>query len=46
VADTLVHGNRLLVDSIDVTRPPDIIALTFKSGEHKATLMLALQPLR
>lgn len=46
VANTLEHGTRWLVDSIDVTRTPDIIALTFKSGEHKATLMLAPQPLR
>lgn len=35
-----------LIDSIDMTRTPDIIALTFKSGELHAALLLAQQPLR
>jgi hypothetical protein len=47
-APVLAHpqDNRLLVDAIDITRTPDIIALTFKSGEKKAALLLAQQPLR
>lgn len=40
------QGSHMLVESIDITRTPDVIALTFKSGEHKAALLLAQQPLR
>jgi hypothetical protein len=40
------QDSRLLVDSVDITRTPDVIALTFKSGERKAVLLLAQQPLR
>lgn len=39
-------GSRLLVDSVDITRTPDVIALTFKSVDHQAVLLLAQQPLR
>lgn len=35
-----------LIETIDVARTPEIIALTFKSGEQKATLLMAAQPLR
>lgn len=35
-----------LIDSIDVVRTPDIISMTFKVGEQKATLLMAQQPLR
>ncbi|KFE57147.1 hypothetical protein [Pseudomonas syringae] len=35
-----------LIETIDVTRTEEIIALTFKSGEQQATLLMAPQPLR
>lgn len=35
-----------LVETIDVARTPEIIALTFKSGGQQATLLMAPQPLR
>ena len=40
------QDSTLLIDSIDVARTPEIIALTFKVGELKATLLMAQQPLR
>ena len=40
------QDSTLLIDSIDVVRTPEIIALTFKVGELKATLLMAQQPLR
>jgi len=40
------QDSKCLIDSIDVVRTPEIIALTFKVGEQKATLLMAQQPLR
>lgn len=40
------QDSKWLVDSIDVVRTPEVIALTFKVGEQKATLLMAQQPLR
>ena len=40
------QDSTLLIDAIDVVRTPEIIALTFKAGEQKATLLMAQQPLR
>lgn len=38
--------DKWLVETIEFALTPDIIAMTFKGGEHKATLLLAQQPLR
>lgn len=35
-----------LIETIDVTRTEEIIALTFKSAHQQATLLMAPQPLR
>ena len=40
------QDSTLLIDSIDVVRTPEIIAVTFKVGEQKATLLMAQHPLR
>ena len=40
------QDSKCLIDSIDVVRTQEIIALTFKVGEQKATLLMAQQPLR
>ena len=40
------QDSTLLIDAIDVVRTPEFIALTFKVGEQKATLLMAQQPLR
>ncbi|WP_426116489.1 hypothetical protein [Pseudomonas sp. DSP3-2-2] len=40
------QDSKWLIDAIDVVRTPEIVALTFKFGEQKATLLMAQQPLR
>lgn len=46
VVQQSVLGSHRLVDAVEITRTPDVIALTFKVGENKAVLLLAPHALR
>lgn len=39
-------ASQSLVDTVEITRTPEVIALTFKVGENKAVLLLAPHSLR